>query len=167
MGYRALHDKQGVAQKMEGEDGAVQGRAQPGAPSEGASTHPDTTAAAKCRATVQLQVWVPVDPFQFHHSSGAAGSLPNPSELVPVENHHSLAAYRENQVFFKDSQHRIPILLHLGLQEHFNLLFISSPFIHSFNLEFSWAKFPFWRHFGDTEVQETFPSRFAATYIYI
>lgn len=38
MGYRALHNEQGVAQKMEGEDRAVQGRAGPGAPSEGAST---------------------------------------------------------------------------------------------------------------------------------
>lgn len=52
MGYKAQEDEQGLAQKMEGEDMAVQGRAGPGTPSEGASTHPDTTAAAKCRARV-------------------------------------------------------------------------------------------------------------------
>lgn len=53
MGHRALEDKQGMALRMEGEDMAVQGGAGPGASSEGASTHPDTTvAAAKCRARV-------------------------------------------------------------------------------------------------------------------
>lgn len=52
MGYRALEGEQGTAQKMEREDVAVQGRAGPGAPSEGGSTHPDATAAAKCRARV-------------------------------------------------------------------------------------------------------------------
>lgn len=83
MGYRALEGEQGTAQKMEGEDVAVQGRAGPGAPSEGGSTHPDATAAAKCRARVQVQAQLLVDPFPSLHSSGAGGpvtgSLPNPS----------------------------------------------------------------------------------------
>lgn len=85
MGYRALEGEQGMAQKMEGEDVAVQGRAGPGAPSEGGSTHPDATAAAKCRARVQVQAQIKllVDPFPCLNSSGAAGlltgSLPNPS----------------------------------------------------------------------------------------
>lgn len=127
MGYRALEGEQGMAQKMEGEDMAVQGRAGPGAPSEGGSTHPDTTAAAKCRPGVQVQVQLLVDPFPSLHSSGAGGLvtgfLPNPSLDLNSRQPTLLDSLQRKPGFFKGNQHRMPLLSHLGLQEHFNLFY--------------------------------------------